>query len=43
MIITFAPLPSYGKSNVISFLAIGLSKRGKKVLIIDLDPKPFYN
>ncbi len=41
MIITFAPLPSYGKSHVISFLAMGLSKRGRKVLIIDLDPKLF--
>jgi cellulose biosynthesis protein BcsQ len=41
VIITFAPLPSYGKSHVISFLAMGLSKRGKKVLIIDLDPKLF--
>jgi|GEM_PF-5202101 len=41
VIITFAPLPSYGKSHIISFLAMGLSKRGKRVLIIDLDPKLF--
>ncbi|BDC18460.1 AAA family ATPase [Acidianus sp. HS-5] len=41
MIVTFAPLPSYGKSHVISFLSMGLSKKGKKVLIIDLDPKLF--
>lgn len=43
MIITFTPLPKYGKSHVITFLSIGLSWKGKKILVIDLDEKSFIS
>ncbi|ARM75180.1 ParA family protein [Acidianus manzaensis] len=41
MIITFTPLPTYGKSHIISLLSLGLSWKGKRTLVIDLDEKSY--
>ncbi|AWR96704.1 hypothetical protein DFR86_03450 [Acidianus sulfidivorans JP7] len=43
MIITFTPLPTYGKSHVIAMLSLGLSWKNKKTLIIDLDEKSYIS
>lgn len=43
MIITFTPLPKYGKSHVIALLTLGLAWKGKRVLVIDLDEKNFFS
>lgn len=41
MIITFTPVPKYGRSHVIAMLTLGLTWKGKKVLVLDLDQKSF--